>query len=100
MADLALNHRMAQGTLGGVVGGFDAIDLQEGPQPISHLEQLPAGANRFGPWRSLAALSAQLNHPLQRAHKSLADRLAVMLLNRHLISNKAPQAHGRPPTRR
>jgi hypothetical protein len=24
MADPALNHRLAQGTLGGVVGGFDA----------------------------------------------------------------------------
>lgn len=27
MADLALNNRLAQGTLGGVVGGFDAFDF-------------------------------------------------------------------------
>ena len=78
MADLALNHRMAQGSLCSIVGGFDALYLEEGPQAISLLEQLPAGANRFGPRRSLAALGAQLHHPLQRAHKRLADRLAAL----------------------
>ena len=31
-ADFALNHRLAQGSLGSVVGRFDAVDLQEGPQ--------------------------------------------------------------------
>jgi hypothetical protein len=29
MADLALDHGLAQRTLGGVVGGFDALDFQE-----------------------------------------------------------------------
>jgi hypothetical protein len=49
-AELALNGRMAQGTYscgddlvyGGFVGEFDALDLQEGPQTIIYLEQLPA----------------------------------------------------------
>ncbi len=31
-ADLALNHRLTQCPLGGVVRGFDALDFQEGPQ--------------------------------------------------------------------
>ena len=31
-ADFALNHRLAQGSLGSVVGRLDAVDLQEGPQ--------------------------------------------------------------------
>jgi hypothetical protein len=28
MADLVLNHRLAQGTLGGIVRGFDTLDLK------------------------------------------------------------------------
>ena len=51
MADLALNHRLVQGTYsygedcvnGGVVGGLDSLDLEKDPQAIAHLEQLPAG---------------------------------------------------------
>ena len=30
MADLALNHRLAQGALSGIVRGFNTIDLKEG----------------------------------------------------------------------
>jgi len=77
--DLALNHRLAQGTLGGVVGGFDRLDLQEGPQPIGHLQELLAGAHRAGPRRSLAALTAQLHHPLNCALEVLANRPAALL---------------------
>ena len=33
LTDLALNHRLAQGTLCGVVGGLDSLILQESPQP-------------------------------------------------------------------
>jgi hypothetical protein len=55
MADLALNHRLAQGTFCGVVGGLDSRDLQKGPKGIGHLEDLPVSrADRFGPRRSLA----------------------------------------------
>ena len=79
MADLALNHRLAQGTFCGVVGGLDSTDLQKGPKGIGHLEDLPAGADRFGPRRSLAAWMAQLHHPLQRGLKGLADRPAGLL---------------------
>jgi hypothetical protein len=43
------------------------------------LEDLPAGANRFGPRRSLAAWMAQLHQPLQRCLKGLADRPAGLL---------------------
>lgn len=31
VTDLALNHRLAQGTLSGVVGGLNPLDLQKGP---------------------------------------------------------------------
>jgi hypothetical protein len=65
MTDLALNHRLAQGTLGGVVGGLDPLDLQKGPESICHLQDLLAGAHRLGPQSSLAPLVAQLQHPLQ-----------------------------------
>ena len=37
MTDLALDDGLAQGTLCGVVGGFDAFFLQEGPQGFSLL---------------------------------------------------------------
>ena len=79
MADLALNHRLAQGTLGGVVRGFDALDFQESPEAIGHWQQLIAGADRFGPRRSLTARMAQLHHPPQRGLKGLADRPAGLL---------------------
>jgi hypothetical protein len=32
MADLPLDHRRAQCSLGGIIGGFDALDFQEGPE--------------------------------------------------------------------
>ena len=79
MADFALNHRLAQGSLGGVVGGLDPLNLQEGPEAIGHLQQLLAGAHRLGPRRALASLVAQLHHPLQRGHKRLTDRPAGQL---------------------
>jgi hypothetical protein len=79
MADLALNHRLAQSTLGGIVGGIDSTSLQEGPKGIRHLEDLLSGAHRLGPRRSLAPLVAQLHHPLQRGLKGLADRPAALL---------------------
>jgi len=69
MADLPLNHRLAQGTLGGVVGGFDTFDRQERPEAIGHGEQLIAGANHFGPRRSLAALMAQRHNRRSAASK-------------------------------
>jgi hypothetical protein len=79
MADRALNHRLAQGTFCGVVGGLDSTDLQKGPKSIGHLEDLPAHADFFGPRRSLAAWMFQLRHPLQRGLKGLADRPAGLL---------------------
>ena len=77
MANLALDDGRPQGSLGSVVGGLDALSLQEGPQRISHLQKLLAGAHRAGPWRSLAALNAQLHHPLQRGIKCQPDRLLL-----------------------
>ena len=79
MADFSLNHRLPHGTLGGVVGGLDSLDLQEGPKGIRHLEDLLTGAHRLGPWRSFASLDTQLHHPLQPGHKGLADRPAALL---------------------
>ena len=79
MADLALNHRLAQGTLCGVVGGLDSLDVQEGPQRTCHLQELSAGAHGAGPRRSLAVLSAQLHHLLQRGLKGLSNRPAAVL---------------------
>ncbi len=40
MTDLALNHRLAQGTLSGVVGGLDSLNLQKGPKAIGQLQDL------------------------------------------------------------
>jgi hypothetical protein len=54
-SDLALNHRLAQGTLGGIVGRLDSLNLQEGPKAIGQLQDLLAGAHRLGPRCSLAA---------------------------------------------
>ena len=79
MADLALNHRLAQGPLGDIVGGFDAFDFQESPEAIGHWQKLLASADRFRPRRSLAALVTQLHHLLQRGHKHLTDRPAGLL---------------------
>ena len=58
------------------------LDLQEAPQPVSHLQELLAGAHRDGPWHSLAALSVQLHHPLERGLKRQPDRLAMVLQHR------------------
>ena len=79
MADLALNHRLAQDTFGSVVGGLDSLDFQEGPQRTYHLQELLAGAHRAGPRRSLASLHTQLHHLLQRGLKGLANRPAAVL---------------------
>jgi hypothetical protein len=78
-SDPALNHRLTQGTLGSVVGWLDSLRLQEGPQAIRQLEDLAAGAHRFGPRRSLVPLDTQLHHSLQRRLKVLADRPAAVL---------------------
>jgi hypothetical protein len=87
MTDLALDDGRPQRSLGSVVGGLDSLSLQEGPQRISHLQELLAGAHRAGPWRSLAALNAQLHHLLERGYrcaevfdyKRQPDRLAAVL---------------------
>ena len=64
--DFALNHRLTPCSLGGVVRGFDALDLKKGPKRFLLFQQLMAGAHRFGPRRLLASLVAQLHHPMQR----------------------------------
>jgi len=38
-----------------------------------------ASAHRFGPRRSIAALTAQIPHPLQRCLKLMADRPGTLL---------------------
>jgi hypothetical protein len=65
MADLPVDHRLAQRSLSGVIGGFDALDLQMPPEGILLFEQLAAGAHRSGPWRCLSPLGSQIHHPLQ-----------------------------------
>ena len=45
MTDLALNHRLAQGTLSDIVGGLDSMGLQEGPKAIGKLQDLLSGAH-------------------------------------------------------
>jgi len=49
---------------------------------MAALQQLLAGAHRAGPRCSLAPLVAQLNDPLQRGLKGLADRSASLLQSR------------------
>jgi len=79
MTDLALNHGLAQSTLGCVVGGLDTLDVQECPQGLAALQQLLAGAHRSGPRRSLTAPAAQMHHPLQRGLEFPSDRTATLL---------------------
>jgi hypothetical protein len=79
MTDLALNHRLAQGTLSGVVGGLDSLDVQEGPQRTCHLQELSASAHCAGPRRSLVALSAQLHVLLEGGLECLTNRPAAVL---------------------
>jgi hypothetical protein len=66
MADLPLDHRRAQCSLGGIIGGFAALDFQE-------------GAHRFGPWRLLTGLAAQLHRPVQHLLKGHAEGPAALL---------------------
>ena len=79
MAERALNHRLSQGTQSDIVGGFDTLELKESPEAMGYWQQLMAGANRFGPQRSHAALGTQLHHPLQLSHKRLTDRHVGLL---------------------
>jgi len=74
-----LDHRLAQVTLSGVVGGLDSLHLHKGPKAIGQLQDLLSGAHCFGPRRSLAPLATQLHHPLQRDLKGLGDRSAALL---------------------
>ena len=79
MADRALNHRLAQGRLSGVGGGFDALAVQECPQGFAALQQLAAGAHRSGPGRSLSSLTAQIYHALEGGLEHQADGVTAML---------------------
>jgi hypothetical protein len=47
MADLALNHRLAKGTLGGIVRGFDIFDLKEVQRPSATGNNLWQGPTVF-----------------------------------------------------
>ncbi len=59
-----------------------------------------AGAHRLGPRRSLAALIAQLHHPLQRGHKRLADWPAGQLqrgpVDRGVLTTAVTMTHCQP----
>jgi len=79
MADLALNHRLAQGMFGGVVGGLDSLDIQEGPQRTCHLQELSAGVHCAGPRLSLGALGAQHHHLLEGGLECQANLPAAVL---------------------
>lgn len=51
MADLAVDHRLAQRSLSGVVGGFDALELQKRPEGFLVLKSSlknPAKSARIG----------------------------------------------------
>ena len=89
MSNLALNHRLKQGTFCGVISGRDCLILQESSQPTCHLLELPVGAQCAGPTRSFDALVAQLHYPLQRGLEGLATRQAALLqggpVNRSLL---------------
>ena len=61
MADLAVDHRLPQRSLSGVVGGFDALDLQKRPEGFLLFEELAAGAHRSGP-----RLGKQINMRFRR----------------------------------
>ena len=76
MTDLAVDHRLPQRSLSGVVGGFDALKLQKRPEGLLLFEQLTTGAHRSGPGCCFSPLEAQFHHPLQRLLKGQPHRLA------------------------
>jgi hypothetical protein len=77
ISDLSVNHRWPQCPYscgedciyGGVVGGFDILDLKESPQRFLVFQHLAAGADRFSPWWFFSPLRAQIERPLQRLLK-------------------------------
>ena len=77
MADLAVDHRLPQRTLSGIIGGRDALDFQESPEGFLLFEQLAAGAYRSGPGRFFSLLGAQIHRPLQRLLKGQPNRLTT-----------------------
>jgi glycosyltransferase involved in cell wall biosynthesis len=62
-----------------VVGRLDPWFLQEGPERFVALQKLLAGTHRLGPWRWLATLTAQIDHPQQCGVGLEADRSAALL---------------------
>jgi hypothetical protein len=64
MADRAVDHRLPKRSLSGVVGGFDALDLQESSEGLLVFQQFTAGTNRSGPGHCFSLLGAQIHHPL------------------------------------
>ena len=87
MADLALNHRLAQGTYsfgddfvdGGIVVGSISV--------LTRQVQRPSASRRIwtdllAPRCLLAPLVAQLHHPLQRGLKGLADQAGSFVASR------------------
>jgi hypothetical protein len=79
MADLPLDHRRAQCSLGGIIGGFYALDFPEGSERFLGFHHSQAGAHRFGPWRLLPGLAAQLHRPVQHLLKGNAEGPAAMM---------------------
>ena len=63
MADLAVDHRLPKRSLRGVVGGFDALELQESSEGLLVFQQFTAGAHRSGPGHCFSLLGAQIHHP-------------------------------------
>lgn len=55
LADVALNHRLAQGMLGSVVGRVGPTGLQNSPKAIGQLQEQLAVVRWRGPRGSLAA---------------------------------------------
>ncbi len=64
MADLAVDHRLPKRSLSGVVGGFDALDLQESSEGLLVFQQFTAGAHRSGPGHCFSLLGAQIHPPV------------------------------------
>ena len=58
---------------GGIVGGFNALDLNGSPEAICYWQKLMASDARFSPRRSLTAIVAQLPSDFTAGARAFGD---------------------------
>ena len=78
-ADFALDERLVQCSLGGVVVGLDSGVIQECLEGFLAPWELLAAVPGLTQWCSLLSRQTEIRHPLQSAHEMLAHPPAAFL---------------------